>query len=363
MSKVLLCIGTNKGAFLVWSDGTRKTWSIDGPILKGWDIRDLSIDRRGEAPVMWAAVAHDVYGPSVQRSTDMGKTWEQIENGPKYADGAPGTMNAVWTVVPGRTEEPGVLYAGVADAGLFKSIDGGSNWSELKGVSEHPTREDWSPGAGGLCCHTILLHPTDPSRMWIGISAVGAFRSDDSGETWAVKNEGLDIIIDSKTHKTVGSCVHRLVLDPLNPDRLYQQNHRGVFRSDNAGDSWTRIENGLPAANQFGFPMVVHPRDSDTAYIIPQEADEYRYAPEGNLAVFKTTDSGNTWSARSAGLPNPAYVGVLRQAMGIDSLDPVGVYFGTTGGALYFSADEGESWEAMPFQVPRVSSINAYVLE
>ncbi len=365
MGEVYVCVGTQKGGFLLRSDEGRKEWSVEGPLLGGWGIRDLSLDTRGARPVMWAAVGHEVYGPSVQRSTDLGKTWDQIEHGPKYGADAPGKLESVWTIVPGRAEEAGVLYAGVAEAGLFVSRDGGDHWNELKGLSGHPTRSAWTPGFGGLCCHTIVLDPENSKRMWVAISAAGVFRSDDGGETWSDRNEGLQNLLEAQVEEDAGFCVHRMVVDPKNPDRLFQQFHFGVYKSENAGDSWERIENGLPRGNEgcFGFPIVMHPRDPNTLFVIPQISGEYRYAHDGDLAVFKTTDAGANWSTRTDGLPGGAFQGALRQAMSVDPLNPCGVYFGTTGGLLYASRDEGETWMELPGRYPRVQSVNAYVLE
>lgn len=361
MSQVLLCVGTNKGAFLLRADESRRDWSFDGPHLDGWDVRNVTLDERSGSPVLWAAVAHEVYGPCIQRSDDLGKTWRQIEHGPKYADDAPGTLNVVWTVVPGPADEPEVLYAGVADAGLFVTRDGGEHWEEVTGLTKHPTRPKWIPGAGGMCCHSIVLDPANKDRMWVGISAVGILRTEDGGETWTICNEGLFTSLEGEDG--VGCCVHCLVGDPATPGRLFQQNHWGVYSSDDAAETWQAIETGLPKEKQFGFPMAMHPRDSETLFIIPLEADEYRYAPNGKLAVYKTTNAGADWSPRDDGLPDNAYSSVLRSAMGVDALDPCGVYFGTSGGNLYASNDEGETWSELPFRLPRVSGVNAYVLD
>ncbi len=361
MSRVLVMAGTAKGAFFCWSDESRREWRVEGPLLKGWEVNDLRVDLRGGEPVIWAAVGSYVYGPTVRVSRDLGRTWTQIEKGPAYAEDAGRKLERVWTVVPGRTGEPGTLWAGVAEAGLFVSRDGGESWSEVPGLNEHPTRPSWSPGAGGLCCHTILLDPANPARSWVGISAVGVFRSDDGGATWQVKNEGLPIAVPSKEHPEVGSCVHKMVVAPDDPSRLYQQNHQGVFRSLDAGDTWQRIEEGLPGI--FGFPMVMHPGDSRTLYILPLESDEYRFFPGGAAAVYRSRDGGDSWQRLAAGLPaENGWTGVLRGAMAADGLGPCGVYFGTAGGQIFASADEGESWRALPVLLPRIASIGAAVL-
>lgn len=358
MARVLLMVGTQKGAFLLTSDERRESWNVEGPLLKGWSVFDLALDQR-QSPMMYAAVGHFVYGPAVHISGDLGKSWKQVEHAPKYE--SKHKLNNVWCVVPGRASEQGTLYAGVDEAGLFVSHDSGWHWEEMRGLSNHPTREEWHPGAGGLCCHSVLLDPENKKRMWVGISAVGVFRSNDAGETWEASNDGLDIIIEGETHKDVGTCVHRMILDPIDSDRLFQQNHRGVFRSTNGGKVWERIENGIP--NNFGFPMIMLPADSDTLYIVPQESDEFRFAADGRLTVYRTTDGGDSWAPLRAGLPDNAYVGVLRQAMAADSLKSPGVYFGTTGGHLYYSRDGGEAWETIPCALPRISSVNVAVID
>jgi len=359
MGRINLFVGTEKGAFILSSDEARDAWDVRGPLLKGWKVQELQLDARQEPPVLWAAVSHFIYGPSIRRSSDLGDTWEEIEHGPHYAVDAPGKLRAIWTVTPGRPAEPEVLYAGVADAGLFVSKDGGEHWEELKGLSEHDTRDGWSPGAGGLCCHTILLDPANRNRMWAGISAVGVFRSDDRGQTWTTRNHGLEQVLEDKSHSDIGFCIHRMVMDPDDPMRLFQQNHRGVFRSADGGDSWERIEQGLPSASQFGFPMVMSPSDGNTLFIVPQESDEYRFAPDGQLTVFRTTDAGDSWEPQRNGLPENTYVGVLRQAMAVDSCEDFGIYFGTSAGNIFYSRDNGESWQMMPVQLPRIYGISS----
>ena len=366
MKKILLFVGTEKGAFILSSDEAREHWDFQGPVHKGWKVNDIQIDGRGEAPVLWAAVGHFIYGTSVQRSFDLGKTWEPIEHGPKFDADASWKLNEIWSIVPGRPDEPEVLYAGVADAGLFVSRDGGAHWDEMTGLTQHESRSEWTPGAGGLCCHSILLHPNDSKRMWIGISAVGVFRSDDGGETWSTKNAGLTKTMEEETQKDVGYCVHRLALDPTNPDRLFQQNHRGVYRSLDGADSWERIEDGLPLNTTdtcFGFPMVVNPNNTDMLFVVPQESDEFRFVHDGQLAVFRSTDAGNGWQRITDGLPGDHFTGVLRQAMATDDCERNGVYFGTSSGRVFYSRNEGENWHEMPCQLPRIASVSAFTLE
>lgn len=363
MARVLVMVGTRKGAFFCWSDEGRRQWRVEGPLLKGWEVLDLTLDNRSE-PAIYAAMGHMVYGPTIHVSRDLGRTWEQIEEGPAFAPDAGRKLKAVWTVVPGRPSEPGVLYAGVADAGLFRSRDGGARWAPLGGLNDHPTRPGWQPGLGGLCCHSIALDPESRSRMWVGISAVGVLRSDDGGATWTPKNSGVPAAAPSeeKGFEEIGRCVHRLVLAPDQPDLLYQQNHKGMFRSRDGGDSWQRIESGLPSS--FGFPLVMHPADSSTLYSLSLESDEYRFFPGGRAAVYRTRDGGASWHPLTRGLPEAhCYTGVLRNALAVDGLPECGIYFGTTGGQVFYSRDEGESWEAMPCLLPRIASVSAAVVD
>jgi hypothetical protein len=360
MSRVILMVGTEKGGFIFRSDESRGKWEMSGPVLKGWAVQDLRIDQRA-TPVMLAAAGHEVYGPGIQVSKDLGTTWETIENPPKFAEGASGKLNNIWTITPGLDAAPDTFFAGTDDAALFVTHDRCKTWIELPGVARHETRDEWMGGAGGLCLHSIIVHPTNPDRIWVAISAVGVLRTDDSGMTWQVKNKGLEITIEGEEHKEVGSCVHRMVLDPTNPDRLFQQNHMGVFRSADGGDSWETIENGLPG--RFGFPMVVHPREPGVLFTAPQESDEYRFARDGRLTIYRTRDAGDSWHETRQGLPDNAYVGVLRQAMAIDDLESPGVYFGTNSGQVFCSNDTGDSWTALPCALPRIKSVNVAVVE
>lgn len=352
----LVMIGTEKGAFFLWGDASGAHWEIEGPIMKGWKVLDVMLDRRG-APTLYAAAGSWVYGATVQISRDWGKTWTQVEHGPVYGKDSGRKLNNIWTIVPGHASQPDVLYAGVDEAGLFVSRDRGLHWEELTGVGQHPTRPEWVPGAGGLCCHSVCVDAKNPDRVWVGISAVGVLRTDDGGANWAVKNDGLTIIIEAKDNKHIGSCVHRLVADPTDPKRLYQQNHKGVFRSVDAGDTWQRIENGLEG--WFGFPMVMHPHDPKTLFIVPEETDEFRMPKDGRLTVFRSRDCGDSWEPLRDGLPEHFYSGVMRQALAMDGTEAGGVYFGASGGQIFASDDNGDHWRQLPFTLPRILSVNA----
>lgn len=267
----------------------------------------------------------------------------------------------MWTVVPGRKTDSETVYAGVDEAGLFASRDGGEHWSELSGLREHESRDHWFPGKGGLCCHSVLVDPTDPDRLWVAISAVGVFRTTDGGTSWTLQNDGLERVVPDEEVGDIGSCVHRLVHHPSRPERLFQQNHLGVFRSTDGADSWVRIDDGLPST--FGFPIVVHPSDPDTVYTFPLESDEVRMTANGQPAVYRSADAGDTWERLTTGLPSNRWTTVLRQAMAVDSLDSAGVYVGTTGGDIYNSVDVGDTWQSMDCRLPRIHSLNAVVLD
>ena len=359
MSKVCLMVSTEKGLFLLNGDLSREHWEVLPPALKGWKVNYCTIDPR--TGIMYAAVGHYVYGPTIQISRDRGRTWEQQEHGPVFGKESTSKLKNIWTIVPGLDSEPGTLYAGTDDAGLFVSRDGGAHWEELTAISEHPTRAEWMGGAGGMCLHSILLDKDRPGRILVGISAVGVLRTADGGATFAPRNEGMPIIIEGENHKCVGSCVHALVQDPAVPDRIYQQNHQGVLRTADGGDHWERIETGLPSV--FGFPMVIDPQDSSTLYIIPQEADEYRIFENGLPMVYRTRDRGDHWEPLRKGLPENCYSGVLRHAMAADTCESPGLYFGTSGGQLFYSLDRAESWRALPCSLPRISAVRAAVLE
>ncbi|WP_435361172.1 WD40/YVTN/BNR-like repeat-containing protein [Haloarchaeobius sp. DFWS5] len=360
MTEVVLMVGTRKGAFFLESDDDRTDWSVRGPKLKGWEVSDLLYDDR-DTPRLFAAMGHFVYGPAIHRSDDFGDTWEQVAQSPAYAEDSDFELNQVWCLEPGREQDPDVLYAGVDEAGLFVSRDGGDTWDHVEGLAGHETRDRWYPGNGGLCCHSVLTDPEDPDRLWVGISAVGVFRTDDGGESWTLATDGLEFVTDEDDHGGVGSCVHSLAQDPSDPERIVQQNHMGVFRTTDGGDQWEAIGDALPSS--FGFPIEMHPTDPDTFFTFPLESDEYRIAEGGEPAIYRTTDGGDSWDRCADGLPTDSWVTVLRQSMAVDSLDPAGIYVGTTGGSIFYSRDGGDSWAEIDCHLPRITSVSAVVVE
>jgi photosystem II stability/assembly factor-like uncharacterized protein len=311
---------------------------------------------------VFAGTSHFVYGPTIRVSDDLGENWTQVEGSPSYSQESGFTLNRIWQIVPGHPSEPDTMYAGVDEAGLFKSRDGGVTWEEVTSLTQHPTREEWGPGGGGLCLHTILQDPTNPNRMWVAMSAVGVFRTDDGGQSWKARNNGLPGVVTGVRTTEVGRCVHKVVLDPNDPssNTLYCQFHGGVFKSTDAADTWRPIENGLPG--NFGFPMGISANGD--LFVIPLESDMQRHVKDGKLQVYRSRDRGESWSPVSQGLPEqPHYVGVLRDALAVDSLDPAGIYFGTSMGEVFYSSDGGETWDRLPGQFPRITYIKAWVRE
>jgi photosystem II stability/assembly factor-like uncharacterized protein len=356
--KVILLIGTRKGAFIAESDAGRRAWSLRGPFCDAWPMNHVVADPA--TGTIYGAGGAEWFGPAVWKSTDLGATWTHSSEGLAYAAGEE-PIKSVWSLAPAN----GYLYAGVQPAGLFRSDDGGQSWQHVAGLRDHPTRPEWQPGGAGLILHALVLDPTDGNRIWVGISAAGVFHSSDGGKTWEPRNKGTraDFLPEGQNYPEFGQCVHSLVMAPGMPDRLYQQNHCGMYRSDDGGRSWQSIEKGLPST--FGFPSAAHPRDPDTLFLIPLNGDTAgRYMPDGKAAVWRTRDRGETWRALRSGLPQEnVYFGVLRQAMATDNLEPAGVYFGTGSGALYASADEGDTWTVIAEHLPGIHSVETLVVE
>ena len=393
MSKVRVLVGTKKGAFILSADGKREKWEVSGPHFAGWEIYHLK-----GSPVdpdrIYCSQTSGWFGQIIQRSDDGGKTWFQPGTPPgetKTPDGMPkgesnkfkydvsketgapltthqfydGTQHPwefkrVWHLEPSHTD-PDLVYAGVEDAALFKSTDGGKNWHELSGLRGHGTGPKWQPGAGGMCLHTIILDKKNPNRIYIAISAAGAFRSDDTGKTWKPINKGLvsQYIPDPKAE--VGHCVHHVAMHPSKPDTLFMQKHWDVLRSDNSGDLWHEVSGNLPT--DFGFVIDVHAHEPETIYVAPIKSDGEHFVPEGKLRIYRSKCGGNEWEALTKGLPqSDCYVNILRDAMAVDTLDSCGIYFGTSGGQVYVSSNAGDSWAPIVRDLPGVLSVEVQTL-
>ena len=352
---VLVLLGTRKGLFLVEGDDARREWELEGPFLTGWSVFHAVLDTRDGT--IHAATNHEVYGATVHRSSDRGATWTRSEElGLPEESGL--TLEKTWHVEPGRPGEDGRLWLGAAPGVLFRTDDGGESWAPVEAILRHETRDRWFPGAGGMCCHSVQLDPDDPQRMYVGISAAGVFRTDDGGETWTPANKGTAADFLPEPWVEVGQCVHKLLLHPGRAGRLWQQNHCGVYRSDDRGGSWERLEgNGLPSG--FGFPLALDHRDPDAAFVIPEEGAENRVTCDGRLGVYRTHDGGASWDLLTEGLPAPAWGAVMREGFSADRLDPPGIYLGTQSGSLFVSPDAGESWIEAASQLPPVLSVEA----
>jgi photosystem II stability/assembly factor-like uncharacterized protein len=392
MSKARVLVGTRKGAFILTSDGKRQNWDVSGPHFAGWEIYHLK-GSPADPNRLYASQTSGWFGQVLQRSSDGGKTWETPGGGVAVSpDGMPsgesnkfvydtsgetgkpltthqwydGTQHPwefkrVWHLEPSLTD-PDTAYAGVEDAAIFRTTDGGHSWHELSGLRGHASGPKWQPGAGGMCLHTILLDPNHPGRMFIAISAAGAFRSDDGGKTWRPINRGLKSNTIPDGAAEVGHCVHRIAMHRSRPDVLFMQKHWDVMRSDDGGESWHEVSGNLPS--DFGFPIDVHAHEPETIYVVPIKSDSEHYPPDGKLRVYRSKTGGNEWEALTKGLPQSnCYVNVLRDAMAVDSLDSCGVYFGTTGGQVYASPDAGENWAPIVRDLPAVLSVEVQTLQ
>jgi hypothetical protein len=394
MSGVRVLVGTRKGAFILTSDGKRESWTVDGPHFAGWEVYHLK-GSPADPDRLYASQTSGWFGQVIQRSDDGGKTWHQPGTPPgeptaspdgtpkgesnkflydtspetgapltthQHYDGTqrPWEFKRVWHLEPSLTN-PGTVYAGVEDAALFRSTDGGTSWQELSGLRGHGTGPQWQPGAGGMCLHTILLDPSREGRIYVAISAAGAFRSDDRGVTWTPINRGLRSQFIPDPDAEVGHCVHRIAMNRSRPDVLYMQKHWDVMRSDDGGDSWHEVSDNLPT--DFGFVIDVHAHEPETVYVVPIKSDAEHFPPDGKLRVYRSRTGGNQWEALTRGLPQKdCYVNVLRDAMSVDSLDPCGLYFGTTGGQVYGSSDGGDTWAPIVRDLPAVLSVEVQSL-
>ncbi len=359
MTQLLLLIGTRRGLFLASTDAQRTAWQLSRPLLAGREIFHAIVDPRDRRTI-WAASSHPVWGAHVHRSRDLGEGWELLEAAPHYDDER--GLKAIWFLAAGPASEPQRLYAGIEPAGLFVSDDAGASWHGVASLNEHETSTSWQPAGGGLARHAIQHDPRDPRRIYCALSAGGVNRSDDGGVTWMPKNDGTRADFLPDRYPPHGQCVHKLIVHPARPDRLYQQNHCGVYRSDDRGDSWTEITDGLPS--DFGYALATDPRSADVLFTIPEESSHMRATVDGRLRVYRTDDAGATWRPLVGGLPQEhAYVSVLRDAMTNDMLEPVGVYFGTSSGQLFASADAGETWSMVAGFLPKILSVTAAVVE
>ncbi len=394
MSGIRVLVGTRKGAFVLTSDGKRQKWDISGPHFAGWEIYHMK-GSPADPNRLYASQTSGWFGQIIQRSNDGGKTWHQPGTPPgeptTTPDGMPkgesnkfvyntspetgkpltthqwydGTPHAwefkrVWHLEPSLTD-PDTVYAGVEDAALFRSTDGGKTWHELAGLRGHGTGHKWQPGAGGMCLHTILLEPSNPDRIFVAISAAGAFRTDNGGKAWQPINRGLHSQFIPDPTAEVGHCVHRIAMHRLRPGVLFMQKHWDVMRSDDAGESWQEISGNLPT--DFGFPIEVHAHEPETIYVVPIKSDSEHFPPDGKLRVYRSRSGGNEWEPLTKGLPqSDCYVNVLRDAMAVDALDKCGVYFGTTGGQVYLSADAGDNWAPIAQHLPAVLSVEVQTL-
>jgi len=390
MSSVRVLVGTKKGAFILTSDGKREKWDVSGPHFSGWEMYHLK-GSPADPNRIYASQTSGWFGQIIQRSDDGGKTWHQPgtppgeQTGPggmpkgesnkfvydaaaapltthQWYDGTqhPWEFKRVWHLEPSLTD-PDTVYAGVEDAAIFRSIDGGTTWHELPGLRGHGTGPKWQPGAGGMCLHTIVLDPINPQRMWIAISAAGAFRTDDGGKTWKPINKGLRSQYIPDQDAEVGHCVHHIAMSPKRPGVLFMQKHWDVMRSDDAGDQWKEVSGNLPT--DFGFVIDVHAHEPETVYVLPIKSDGEHFVHEGKLRVFRSKTGGNEWEPLTKGLPQKdCYVNVLRDAMSVDTLDKCGIYFGTTGGQVYCSPDAGDSWNPIVRDLPAVLSVEVQTL-
>ncbi len=390
MSSVRVLVGTRKGAFILTSDGKRQNWQVNGPHFAGWEMYHLK-GSPADPNRIYASQTSGWFGQIVQRSDDGGKTWLQPGNpagevpqaGPPKAasnkfsydaaakpltthqwyDGTqhPWEFKRVWHMEPSLTD-PNTVYAGVEDAAIFRSTDGGENWHEMPGLRGHGTGPKWQPGAGGMCLHTIILDPSNPKRMWIAISAAGAFRTDDGGATWKPINRGLRSQYIPDPNAEIGHCVHHIAMNPKRPGVLFMQKHWDVMRSDDAGDNWKEVSGNLPT--DFGFVIDVHSHEPETIYVVPIKSDSEHFPLEGKLQVYRSRSGGNEWEALTKGLPQKdCYVNVLRDAMAVDTLEQCGIYFGTTGGQVYASNDAGDSWNPIVQNLPAVLSVEVQTLK
>ena len=358
----LLLVGTTKGAFILRANAQRNRWEVGGPYFHGQSVYSMAYDPRGGQHRIWASTA-SYWGTLLRSSDDFGKSWTNPKHAPiRFPSDTGVSLKNIWQIALGRPEEPDVLYCGVEPAALFETRDAGQTWSLVRGLFDHPHRPRWVPGNGGLALHTIVLDPADNRRMYVAISSGGVYRTTDGGTTWTAQNRGIRAVFMPDKYPEFGQCVHKIAMHPARPERLFLQNHWGLYRSDNGGENWTDIANGVPS--DFGFAMTMHPRNPDCVYIVPVESDEFRCACDGRLRVYRTRNNGASWEPLMRGLPQKrAYETVLRDAMTADSFDPAGIFFGTRSGQLFGSRDEGRTWEKILEGLPSVVCVRSALVE
>jgi hypothetical protein len=358
--KAIVLVGTTKGLFTLRSDDGRAQFELSGPTFAGEEVYSTCVDNRTGTTRLFAGSVSSHWGPVMRRSDDVGATWTEDEKAAvRFPDGADASLTRIWQLAPGPRDEPDVFYAGVEPAALFRSDDGGRSFSLVKGLWDHPHRTQWQPGGGGLCLHTVLVHPVDPDRLLIAISAAGVYRSDDGGSSWEASNRGIVVgFVPEGESLEFGQCVHKVARDAADAERLYLQHHGGIYRSDDGGAQWTPMT-GI-AGMDFGFPVVAHPSRPSTAYLLPLESDMYRCTPDAKCIVWRTTDAGETWQPLTSGLPQQdAHLTILRDGFTTDGQDPAGLYFGTRTGEVYASTDDGDSWRLIAQHLPPVMSVRA----
>jgi hypothetical protein len=359
----LVLVGTLKGAFIFRSNADRNDWEMGGPYFPGQAVYALAYDGRADRNRIWASATSMHWGAFLSSSDDFGQAWTTPETAPiRFPEGTDAALKQIWQIAPGAADEPDTLYCGVEPAALFRSIDNGESWSLVKGLYDHPDRPLWQPGGGGLCLHTVIVDPEEPKRIFIAVSTAGVYRSDDGGESWQSRNVGVRAVFLPDKYPEFGQCVHKIVMDRANPQRLFLQNHWGLYRSENGGDSWHDIANGVPS--DFGFAMAADKNGAKSVYIIPIESDEFRCTPEGKLRVFRTRDAGDSWEALSSGLPQVnAYETVLRDGLATDSRNATGVYFGTRSGKVFGSNNGGDTWQMLADGLPPVACVKTAVVK
>jgi photosystem II stability/assembly factor-like uncharacterized protein len=356
----LVLLGTTKGLFLLRSGDGSPPFELSGPLFPGEEVYSTCIDTRSGSPRLFIGSFSNHWGPVLRRSDDLGGSWTEDDKASvSFPEGTDAALARVWQLTPGPKDQPDVMYAGVEPAALFRSEDGGRSFSLVQGLWDHPHRPQWQPGGGGLCLHTVLLHPQNPDRMLIAISAAGVYLTDDGGRSWRAANTGIIVpFMPDEPAPEFGQCVHKVARDAGDPERLYLQHHGGIYRSDDGGDSWNAMSS--IAGMDFGFPVVAHPSRPDTAYLLPLHSDEYRCTPDGRCTVWRTTDAGKSWEPLTNGLPqDDAHLTVLRDGFTTDGQGPAGLFFGTRGGEVYGSVDDGDSWSLLAEHLPPVMSVRA----